>query len=166
MESQFSLRTQTVHLKSKGSQELVNWEVTQRSCKMRVRGFMVMDRIAEMDKNIENTLAKADLAEHNVLVLTLTIENMKKRRDRIGRRQEAGGRRGSYRGITEKHRKENNRMRRQDGDRGKLATETAQKCSSSSFPITEEPANKGNVRESQAYFPRAWPAYFDLPAYL
>ena len=81
------MRIQTVHLKSKVSQELVNWEVTQRGCKMRVRGFMVMGRIAEMDKNIEITSAKANLAEQNVLVLTLKIERMKNRRDRIGRRQ-------------------------------------------------------------------------------
>ena len=56
---------------------------------MRVRGFMVIDRIAEMDKNIEITSAKANLAEQNVLALTLKIERMKNKRDRIGRRQNA-----------------------------------------------------------------------------
>ena len=56
---------------------------------MRVRGQMVVDRITEMNKAIEITSAKADLAAHNVLVLRLTIDNLETRRDRIGVEQEA-----------------------------------------------------------------------------
>ena len=64
-------------------------ELRDASCyKMRVRGQMVVDRIAEMNKTIENTSAKVELAAHNVLVLRLTIDNQETLRDRIGVQQE------------------------------------------------------------------------------
>jgi hypothetical protein len=64
-------------------------ELRDASCyKMRVRGQMVVERIAEINKTIENISAKVELAAHNVLVLRLTIDNQETRRDEIGEQQE------------------------------------------------------------------------------
>ena len=59
------------------------------SCyKMRVRGRMVVERIAKLNKTIENLAAKVELAAHNIVVLRLTINNQEARRDEIGEQQE------------------------------------------------------------------------------
>jgi hypothetical protein len=51
------------------------------SCyKMRVRGRMVVERIAKLNKTIENLAAKVELAAHNIVVLRLTIDNQEARR--------------------------------------------------------------------------------------
>ena len=47
-----------------------------------------MERITKLNRTIENLAAKVELAEHNIVVLRLTIDNQEARRDEVGEQQE------------------------------------------------------------------------------